>query len=52
MQAAGGSGPALKIATHVMVDFTKATIWKKAIESGVINSCRSSHEEWLAAAQK
>jgi hypothetical protein len=46
------AGPVLKIATHVMVDFTKPTIWRKAIESGVINSCRGSHEEWLAAAQK
>jgi hypothetical protein len=35
-----------------MVDFTKPTIWKKAIESGVINSCKGSHEEWLTAAQK
>lgn len=50
--ASPGAPPCLKIATHVMVDFTKQTIWRKAIESGVVASCRAAHEEWLAAAQK
>jgi len=52
MTQSPGQPPALSVKTHVMVDFAKTTIWRKAIESGVINSCRGSHEEWLAAAQK
>ena len=37
--------------TYVMVNFARSTIWKKAIESGVIASCRSAHEQWLKAAK-
>ncbi len=29
----------------------RSTIWKKAIESGVIASCRNAHDEWLKAAK-
>ena len=43
--------PRISIQTHVMVSFAKSTIWRKAIESGVIASCKASHEEWVAAAQ-
>ena len=32
-------------------DAARSTIWKKAIESGVIASCRNAHEEWLKAAK-
>lgn len=37
--------PRVKIQAHVMVSFTKTTIWRKAIESGVIASCKTAHEE-------
>ena len=43
--------PRVDVQTHVMVDFTKTTIWRKAIESGVIASCKTAHEEWLSQAQ-
>ena len=47
-----GGVPRVDIKTHVMVVFGKSTIWRKAIESGVVSSCKSSHEEWIKAAQK
>ena len=43
--------PRVAVKTYVMVNFARSTIWKKAIESGVIASCRSAHEEWLKAAK-
>ena len=43
--------PRVNVETFVMVDFARSTIWKKAIESGVIASCRSAHEEFLKAAK-
>ena len=46
-----GGIPQVSLQTHVMVSFAKNTIWRKAIESGVIASCLTAHQEWLAAAQ-
>lgn len=43
--------PRVKIQAHVMVSFTKTTIWRRAIESGVIASCKTAHEECVLHAQ-
>lgn len=41
-----------QVQTHVAIPFSKGTLWKKAIEKGTLDSCKESHNDWLALAGK
>jgi hypothetical protein len=41
-----------QVQTYVAIPFSKSTIWKKAIEKGTLDSCKESHNDWIAQASK
>lgn len=47
-----GGGAWRQVQTHVAIPFSKGTLWKKAIEKGTLDSCKESHNDWLALAGK